>query len=133
MTCQTLSFDYVCSLIERLANFKFNAMLLEYADKFPYQGHRALSHPDAFSQRQVSQLLELAESLGIVVMPLVQTLAHAQFILRHPQFAHLSEVPGEISLPAAGLWERTTFTSSSSSVGVFLISITAMPSFFSVS
>ena len=96
LTFQTLSFEYICSLLERLAACKYNAMLIEWGDKFPYQGHRTLSHPDALSPRQVSSLLELAESLGVVVIPLVQTLAHVEFILRHPQFAHLSEVPGDI-------------------------------------
>ncbi len=96
LSCQVLDYDYVCGLLERLAGYKFNAILLEWGDKFPYQGHRALSHPDAFTPRQVSQLLDLCEGLGLVVIPLVQTLGHAEFILRHPQFAHLSEVPGEI-------------------------------------
>ena len=102
VTCQTLSFDYVSSLVERLASLKYNAILLEWGDKFPYQGHRVLVHPDAFSTRQVSQLLELCESLGVVVIPLVQTLGHVEFILRHPQFAHLSEVPGEVYQLATG-------------------------------
>ncbi|MDD4891429.1 MAG: family 20 glycosylhydrolase, partial [Phycisphaerae bacterium] len=102
MTCQSLSFEYVCSLLERMAGLKYNALLLEWGDKFPYQGHRTLSHPDAFTTRQVSQLLELADGLGVVVIPLVQTLGHVEFILRHPQFAHLSEIPGEISQLATG-------------------------------
>jgi hypothetical protein len=102
LTFQTLSFEYICSLLERLAACKYNAMLIEWGDKFPYQGHRTLSHPDALSPRQVSSLLELAESLGVVVIPLVQTLGHAEFILRHPQFAHLSEVPGDIYQLATG-------------------------------
>ncbi|MCG3179424.1 MAG: hypothetical protein BIFFINMI_01759 [Phycisphaerae bacterium] len=97
LTCQSLNFDYVCSLLRRLAAYKYNAVLLEWGDKFPYQGHRILAHPtDAFTVRQAAQLLELAETLGLVVIPLIQTLTHAEFILRHPQFAHLSEVPGDI-------------------------------------
>lgn len=102
LTCQSLSFDYVCSLVERLANRKYNAMLLEWGDKFPYQGHRTLAHDDAFSLREVSQLIDLADGLGVVVIPLVQTLGHAEFILRHPQFAHLSEIPGDVYQLATG-------------------------------
>lgn len=97
LSCQSLRFDYVCSMIQQLADWKYNAVLLQWGDKFPFQGHRILAHEtDAFTPRQVSQVLELAEGLGLVVIPLIHTLTHAEFILKHPQFAHLAEVPSDV-------------------------------------
>lgn len=83
--------DYLLRWLDSLAGYKINTLLLEYEDKFPYRKHRALRHPAAFTESELDRFLSHARSLGLRVVPLIQTLGHVEYILKHRQFAHLRQ------------------------------------------
>ncbi|GAB4521699.1 MAG: hypothetical protein Kow0047_32570 [Anaerolineae bacterium] len=89
-------FEYWREALVTLARYKVNCLLIEYEDKFPYQSHPDIVHPDAWSPEQVAELNELARHYGMEVIPLVQCLGHVEYILRHPQYASLREA-GDLS------------------------------------
>ena len=92
------TFEYLKEQIKRYAYFKVNTILAEYEDTFFYDKHPALNSPNALSKEQVKELLELAKENYIQVIPLVQSLGHAEYILRHAEYAHVAETPdGNIS------------------------------------
>ncbi len=61
---------------------------------FPYSTSlRNLSAKNAYTKSEVKELLRAAASVGLSVMPLIQTFAHLEFALKLQDFQHLREVP----------------------------------------
>ncbi|XP_023412523.1 hexosaminidase D isoform X2 [Loxodonta africana] len=70
-----------------------NALLIEYEDMFPYEGHlKLLRAKHAYSPSEIREILHLARQNELEVIPLVQTFGHMEFVLKHDAFAHLREV-----------------------------------------
>uniref|UniRef100_A0A6I8SDM2 beta-N-acetylhexosaminidase n=1 Tax=Xenopus tropicalis TaxID=8364 RepID=A0A6I8SDM2_XENTR len=68
-------------------------LLIEYEDTFPYYGELLpLRAPHAYSPQEIREILRLAQSCQLEVIPLVQTFGHMEFVLKHKEFAHLREV-----------------------------------------
>jgi hypothetical protein len=75
------------------AQHKFNALLIEYADRFPYECLPELHGPNAFSPESLRAFLEEARRSGLAVVPLVDLLAQADFVLRGAERRGLAETP----------------------------------------
>ncbi|MCD6290544.1 MAG: family 20 glycosylhydrolase, partial [Anaerolineae bacterium] len=85
---QMLSFDYILRLIDRLASLRYNVLLVEYEDKFPYSGDIIPAHPERLTLDEVATLIEHCRERGIEVVPCVPTLGHLEFVLYHrPELA----------------------------------------------
>lgn len=66
-------------------------LLIEYEDMFPYTGKlRDISAKNAYSLDDINELLKLAKNNDLIVMPLIQTFGHMEFVLRS-DFAYLRE------------------------------------------
>jgi hexosaminidase len=69
-------------------------ILLEYEDMFPYKGIlSSIAAKNAYTRRNLLDLLQAAKSLELNVIPLVQTFGHLEFALKLKEFYHLREVP----------------------------------------
>lgn len=79
----------------------FTGLLIEWEDTFPYTkelmplgglsyGAQATGAP--YSIEDAKQILNLAADCGLIVIPLVQTFGHLEFILKHEQWRSLREV-----------------------------------------
>jgi hypothetical protein len=85
-------FERLLEIIDLLASIKYNTLLIEYEDKFPFQDHPDLVSQNALSRAQLMKLLEYAKERRIVVIPLLQTLGHLEYVLKHDRYYHLREV-----------------------------------------
>ncbi|RZM03197.1 MAG: hypothetical protein EOO88_56670, partial [Pedobacter sp.] len=85
--------QFVQDFIRDLARYKLNMLIWEWEDKFEYPSHPELGAPGAFTLQEMQQFTAYAKQYHIQIVPLVQGLGHAGFILKWPQFAHLREVP----------------------------------------
>jgi hexosaminidase len=85
--------EYYDRLFEQIARYKLNAVLFEFEDKFLFTRHPTISAPGAMDAAEVKRLVRLAHKYYIDIVPLVQTFGHTTFIAKHPEFAHLREVP----------------------------------------
>lgn len=83
--------DYLRMTFAELAQYKINTVLLEYEDKFPFAGRPEIRSPEALRPEELRALLSLARECHIQVIPLVQSLGHVEYILRHEHYAHLRE------------------------------------------
>ena len=83
--------DYLRMTFAELARYKINTVLLEYEDKFPFTGRPEIRSTEALMPEELRDLLSLARECHIQVIPLVQSLGHVEYILRHERYAHLRE------------------------------------------
>lgn len=84
---------FVESFIRDLAKYKVNMLIWEWEDKFEYPSHPEIGAPGAFTMKEMQELTRYARQYHVQIVPLVQGLGHASFILKWPQFAHLREIP----------------------------------------
>lgn len=80
--------------IKTCAKLGATGLLIEWEDKFPYTGLLApVVAENAYSLKEVQKILHIARENSLMVMPLVQTFGHMEFVLKIPQFRHLREDP----------------------------------------
>lgn len=84
-------------ILPRLAEFKINAVLVEYEDYVILEKHPDIAIADAIAKDEWREWIQAAGGYGISVIPLVQTLGHWQYILNKPAYAHLTENPDDPS------------------------------------
>ncbi len=85
--------EYYYRSIDRLARYKVNAVIFEIEDKLRFRAQPLIGAPHAFTIEEMAALTDYARERHIDVSPLVQSLGHVSYILKHPQYAHLREDP----------------------------------------
>lgn len=84
--------DYLIEMLPRFAKWGATGLLVEYEDVFPYNGkYEVLSAKNSYNEDEIKHFLELAGENNLVVIPLVQTFGHLEFVLKHKAFSHLRE------------------------------------------
>lgn len=85
--------DYALQLVREYGHLKMNAVLIEFESMFPWRKYPQLRNGQCFSEEDIQRLRAACRENHIEIIPLVQGLGHAYTVLRHPEFAHLREVP----------------------------------------
>ncbi len=78
--------------LDWLALMKFNTLVVEVDDRFPYERHPQVAHPQAMTREQWQHFLKRARQLGFEIIPQVQTFGHFRYVLEKPAYRHLSEL-----------------------------------------
>jgi hexosaminidase len=86
-------FSSLEDIFKTLGEYKINTVLLEYEDKIKYHSHPAISASNALTHEQVRSLIKTATDYGISIIPLIQSLGHAEYILKGDRYANLRERP----------------------------------------
>ncbi|XP_063237565.1 hexosaminidase D-like [Bacillus rossius redtenbacheri] len=70
-------------------------ILIEYEDMFPYWGPQLqdISAHNAYTKSDIKHIIKLAYSNGLMVIPLIQTFGHLEFLLKLQKFSDMREVP----------------------------------------
>lgn len=87
------TFERMKELIVQLAEWRYNTLVFEYDDHFPWKKHADIVNPVSWSADQLKELIRLAESYFIEVIPLLDSLGHAVSYLKHESYRHLAETP----------------------------------------
>lgn len=87
------SAEHIQKVIEQLGNFKLNALVIEYDDRFPWQQHKTVCHRNAYTVTELQSVLQTAKDNFIEVIPLLDSLGHASQYLKHKEYVHLKELP----------------------------------------
>lgn len=86
--------EYYQQLLPMLREFGATGLLIEYEDMFPYSGElEEIQHTYPYSKDNISVILQMAEENNLMIIPLVQTIGHFEFVLKHERFRSLCEVP----------------------------------------
>ncbi len=85
--------DYYYRLMDRLAGYKVNAIIVELEDKIKYERQPEVGSPDALTINEWQKLCNYAYDRNIEISPLIQGLGHASFILKHDKYKDLRDNP----------------------------------------
>jgi len=89
-------FTRLMDTVKEWSRYKLNLILFEYEDTFPYTKRPEIPGSNAFSMREIQDLQNQARQHFITIIPLIQTLGHAEHVLKHPRNASLRE-NGEVT------------------------------------
>jgi hypothetical protein len=89
-----LPIDTLIAEIRQMAAWDINLLLVEYEDTFPYAFDPGVRAPTSYSPADIGRILAACKSLGIEIVPLVQTFGHLEFVLKHERYRHLAQTPG---------------------------------------
>lgn len=101
-------FERVIEIIDELALYKFNMLIIEYEDKFPFRRNPEIVSKNAFTINQIEKLQAYASLRRISVVPLQQTLGHLEYVLRHKEYYSLREVKDSVIKPEHPFTFRAT-------------------------
>jgi hexosaminidase len=88
-----LKIGYILKILSMLKTLGATGIILEYEDTFPYsETLSGIAAKNAYSKKNVIEILQTANSLGLNVIPLVQTFGHLEFALKLKEFQGLREV-----------------------------------------
>jgi len=82
---------YYYAMIDRLAQVKINAIIVEFEDKLRYRKAPLIGASDAISVEEFAAISRYAKERNIEISPLVQGLGHASFILKHKEYKNLRD------------------------------------------
>jgi len=85
--------EYLRQWLRDLARQGYDTILWEVESSVAWQTCPECAAPDAFTKNQFKALLAECRLLGLEPIPLLQTIGHAEYVLRHEQYAHLRELP----------------------------------------
>ena len=83
--------------LKLFAQHKINTVIITYGDKFKYERHPKISHPHAYTKKQMREVSSLAKDLYIDFIPVVQSLGHSPNVLVNEEYAHLREGDNNIT------------------------------------
>ena len=85
--------NYYYKLLDRLARYKVNAIIVEMEDKIKYERQPDVGSADALTINEWKKLSNYAKERNIEISPLIQGLGHASFILKHDKYKSLRDDP----------------------------------------
>ncbi len=88
---------YLERWLRELAGLGYDTIVWEVENNIRWESCPECVSPDAFSKEEFRDILAFSRALGLEPIPLFQTIAHCEYVLKHEKYQHLSEAPGEIS------------------------------------
>ncbi len=87
--------DYLEAWLTTLSEMGYNTVVWELEGGIEWQTIPEAHQPDALTKDEFRKLLEHAKGLGLDNIPLLQTLGHAEYVLRHEKYAGLRAHPDD--------------------------------------
>ena len=85
--------DYLHAWIDRLADLGYTGIVWELEDKVQWQTCPECVWPEAMSREELQGLLAHARERGMTNIPLLQTIGHAEYVLKHEPYIGWRENP----------------------------------------
>jgi hexosaminidase len=85
--------DRFVGLLQLFAAARYNVVLVEWEDSFPWTVDERFRSPTAYTPADIRRFTETARDLGLELIPLVQCLGHMETPLSVPGYEHLREIP----------------------------------------
>lgn len=88
----SLNREYIRDWLRQVKGMGFNAILWELEDKVQWKTCPECVWPEAMSQKEFKELLAYSRSLGLEPIPLLQTIGHAEYVLKHRKYFPFREL-----------------------------------------
>ena len=85
--------EYIERWLDRLAGMGYTAIVWELEDKVEWTTCPECVHPEAMQKDVFRRLLSHAHRIGLRNIPLLQTIGHAEYVLKHPRYHAWREDP----------------------------------------
>jgi len=85
------------ALLQVFAAARYNAVVVEWEDSFPWTVDERFRSPTAYTPEEVIRFRDTASELGLEIIPLVTSLGHMETPLSVPGYEHLRELPDDES------------------------------------
>lgn len=83
--------EWVMAWIPHHAAWGYNVLVLYLEDAFRFPSHPAFAQPRAWTPRDLERVVRCAGDHGMTVIPVVPSLGHTAYALKHPAYRHLGE------------------------------------------
>ncbi|KAL7298818.1 hexosaminidase D-like [Trichogramma pretiosum] len=85
--------NYYKYLLPTIKKLGATAILLEYEDMFPFHGDLdGISAKNSYSKNEIKQIQEIAKENNLMIIPLIQTFGHLEFVLKLKKYIEYREV-----------------------------------------
>ncbi|MBD3239942.1 MAG: family 20 glycosylhydrolase, partial [Chitinivibrionales bacterium] len=88
--------DYLRAWLAELARLGYDTVVWEIENSVAWETCPECAAPDAISKDELSALLAESRLLGLRPVPLLQTLGHVEYVLKHDAYRGLRELPDRI-------------------------------------
>ncbi len=89
--------QYLRKWLRQLADLGYDTIVWELEDYVRWDICPETASAEALSKIEFTAILDYSRSLGLKNIPLLQCLAHSEYVLKHEKHYHLSEKPGSLS------------------------------------
>jgi hexosaminidase len=87
---------YLKKELKVLAELGYNTIVWEVENNIHWETCPECVSPDAFTKAEFKDILAYSRSLGLEPIPLLQTIGHCEYVLKHERYKPLAEVPDRI-------------------------------------
>jgi hypothetical protein len=93
--------DVLLQLLQLYSRLGYSELYLHLEDAVEYPSLPTIARADAYSYKQLEQLVSAASAVGIGVVPIVNLLGHTQYLIKDPAYRDLNELRAEDGSPLA--------------------------------
>ncbi|MCD4824134.1 MAG: family 20 glycosylhydrolase [Phycisphaerae bacterium] len=87
---------YLEKWLRDLSRLGYDTIIWEVENNIAWETCPECVSPDAFSKEEFNSLLALSRELGLEPIPLLQTIGHCEYVLKHDKYQYLAENDGKI-------------------------------------
>jgi hypothetical protein len=87
---------YLKKELKTLADLGYDTIIWEVENNIKWDTCPECVSPDAFTKAEFKEILAYSRELGLEPIPLLQTIGHCEYVLKHERYKPLAEVAGRI-------------------------------------
>ena len=84
-------------MVRALASLKYNTLLLEFADNFPYKDNPFTLRKSSVTRAELEELTNWIRAHKIEIIPQIQLISHVRALSTHPRFKEFLEAPTKLA------------------------------------
>ena len=84
-------------VVRALASLKYNTLLLEFADNFPYKDNPFTLRKTSVTRAELEDLTKWIYAHKIEIIPQIQLISHVRALSTHPRFKEFLEAPTKLA------------------------------------
>ncbi len=96
MNISQFTAPYLKKELKMLADLGYDTIIWEVENNIKWETCPECVSPDAFSKAEFKEILAYSRGLGLEPIPLLQTIGHCEYVLKHEKYKPLAEVPDRI-------------------------------------